>query len=59
MVLEDFAKTYGMYDYYCMANGLTYKLSEAVQCKDDETKLSVPVTDGTTVVEYVIMDKVI
>lgn len=29
MKLEEVVETYGMYDYYDMTNGYTYKLSEA------------------------------
>lgn len=48
MKLEEVVETYGMYDYYDMTNGYTYKLSEASDkpCEGVELKsgqLRVPV----------------
>lgn len=56
MKLEEIARTYGMHDYYDMASGRTYQLSNATAT--DDGKLSVPVIEDGKLIGYASMDKV-
>lgn len=55
--LEEIAKIYGMVDYYDMASGTIYKLSQAVD--SGKGVYTVPVEENGKIVGYTSMKKIV